>query len=215
MNRRSFLGAALSAGAAATLPGCRSTGARAPRPRQILVLGGTNFVGPALVERALERGHEVTLFNRGRTRPELFPGCEKLRGDREPATEDLGALEGTRRWDAVVDVWPQRSALVESTARLLAGKPAMLAGRLLRRLLVRRLQGARSASRPASAGSASCGRVSGSGATVGPRTPITAGGLCSISVVAFGEGNCGSMDKKWLGPGKGMMLDGQDWGGKK
>lgn len=122
MNRRSFLGAALSAGAAATLPGCRSTGARAPRPRQILVLGGTNFVGPALVERALERGHEVTLFNRGRTRPELFPGCEKLRGDREPATEDLGALEGTRRWDAVVDVWPQRSALVESTARLLAGR---------------------------------------------------------------------------------------------
>ena len=67
---------------------------------RLLVLGGTAFLGRALVAAALERGHEVTLFNRGRTNPELFPEAERLRGDRN---EDLSALEG-REWDAVVDV---------------------------------------------------------------------------------------------------------------
>ena len=67
---------------------------------RLLVLGGTAFLGRALVESALARGHEVTLFNRGRTNPDLFPEAEKLRGDRN---EDLSALEG-REWDAVVDV---------------------------------------------------------------------------------------------------------------
>jgi 2'-hydroxyisoflavone reductase len=67
---------------------------------RLLVLGGTAFLGRTLVDTALERGHEVTLFNRGRTNPELFPEAERLRGDRN---EDLSALEG-REWDAVVDV---------------------------------------------------------------------------------------------------------------
>jgi 2'-hydroxyisoflavone reductase len=67
---------------------------------RILVLGGTAFLGRALVDTALARGHEVTLFNRGRTNPELFPDVEKLRGDRN---DDLSALDG-REWDAVVDV---------------------------------------------------------------------------------------------------------------
>ena len=49
---------------------------------RLLVLGGTAFLGRALVDAALERGHEVTLFNRGRTNPELFPEAERLRGDR-------------------------------------------------------------------------------------------------------------------------------------
>ncbi|MFL5926080.1 MAG: NAD-dependent epimerase/dehydratase family protein [Gaiellaceae bacterium] len=66
---------------------------------RILVLGGTQFLGRHVVERALENDHEVTLFNRGRTRPELFPDVEKLRGDRDG---DLGALAG-RNFDAVVD----------------------------------------------------------------------------------------------------------------
>jgi 2'-hydroxyisoflavone reductase len=65
----------------------------------ILVLGGTQFLGRAVVEASLQRGHVVTMFNRGQTRPELFPGVEKLRGDRDG---DLGELEG-RRFDAVVD----------------------------------------------------------------------------------------------------------------
>ena len=66
---------------------------------QILILGGTRFLGPHQVEYALARGHEVTLFNRGKTNPDLFPELEKLRGDRN---DDLAALEG-RRWDAVID----------------------------------------------------------------------------------------------------------------
>jgi 2'-hydroxyisoflavone reductase len=72
----------------------------APRSMRILVLGGTSFLGPAQVEYMLDRGHEVTLFNRGRTNPELFPDVEKLRGDR--AIGDLESLRG-REWDAVID----------------------------------------------------------------------------------------------------------------
>ncbi len=121
-SRRGFLELALAAGSAALLPRSLAAQDRAPRPGKILVLGGTNFVGPAIVERALERGHEVTLFNRGRTRPELFPGCEKLRGDRQPEGGDLEALRGDRTWDAIIDVWPESSALVERTARLLADR---------------------------------------------------------------------------------------------
>ncbi|AUG78022.1 Nucleoside-diphosphate-sugar epimerase [Kitasatospora sp. MMS16-BH015] len=70
------------------------------RPLSLLVLGGTRFLGRALVEAALADGHQVTLFNRGRTNPGLFPGVETVIGDR---TEDLSALS-RRRWDAVVDV---------------------------------------------------------------------------------------------------------------
>ena len=68
---------------------------------KILVLGGTLFLGRYAVQHALERGHEVTLFNRGKTGPELFPGCERRVGDR--AAGDLEALRG-RRWDAVMDI---------------------------------------------------------------------------------------------------------------
>src|SRR5437660_12657384 len=66
---------------------------------RILVLGGTQFLGRHVVDAALARGHDVTLFNRGRTRPELHPDVEKLRGDRDG---DLAALAG-RSFDAVVD----------------------------------------------------------------------------------------------------------------
>jgi len=66
---------------------------------RILVLGGTKFLGRHTVEIALARGHEVTLFNRGQTRPGLFPEAEHLRGDRDG---DLAALRG-RSFDAVVD----------------------------------------------------------------------------------------------------------------
>jgi len=66
---------------------------------KLLVLGGTQFVGRAIAERALTRGHELTLFNRGRTNPDLFPEAEHVHGDRD---EDLSALAG-RRFDAVID----------------------------------------------------------------------------------------------------------------
>ncbi len=65
----------------------------------ILILGGTGFIGPHIVRRALERGHTVTIFNRGRTNTHLFPEVEKLKGDRD---NDLKALEG-RSWDVAID----------------------------------------------------------------------------------------------------------------
>jgi 2'-hydroxyisoflavone reductase len=67
----------------------------------ILVLGGTSFVGRTIVEDLTARGHEVGIFNRGRTGTDLFPEVERFRGDR--ATGDYAAIEG-RSWDAVVDV---------------------------------------------------------------------------------------------------------------
>ena len=83
---------------------------------KLLVLGGTKFLGRATVESALERGHEVTLFNRGETNAELFPEAEKLRGDR---TEDLSVLKG-REWDAVLDSAGYIPAVVRASAEALA-----------------------------------------------------------------------------------------------
>ena len=66
---------------------------------KILILGGTRFLGRHLVESALARGYEVTLFNRGKTNPSLFLQVEGILGDRE---RDLDRLSG-RVWDAVID----------------------------------------------------------------------------------------------------------------
>jgi 2'-hydroxyisoflavone reductase len=84
---------------------------------RLLVLGGTKFLGRAVVESALDRGHEVTLFNRGRTNPELFPDVERLVGDRDG---DLGALAG-RVWDAVIDPSGYLPRHVRASAELLRG----------------------------------------------------------------------------------------------
>ena len=84
---------------------------------RLLVLGGTKFLGRAAVEAALARGHEVTLFNRGETNPELFPEAEKLRGDR---TAGLAELRG-REWDAVLDPSGYVPAVVRDSAEVLAG----------------------------------------------------------------------------------------------
>jgi 2'-hydroxyisoflavone reductase len=78
---------------------------------QILVLGGTQFLGRHVVDAALARGHDVTLFNRGQTRPDLFPDVEKLHGDRDG---DLAALEG-RSFDAVVDTSGYVPRIVQET----------------------------------------------------------------------------------------------------
>jgi 2'-hydroxyisoflavone reductase len=83
---------------------------------RLLVLGGTKFLGRAAVEAALARGHEVTLFNRGETNPELFPEAEKLRGDR---TQDLDVLKG-REWDAVLDPSGYIPSVVRASAEALA-----------------------------------------------------------------------------------------------
>jgi 2'-hydroxyisoflavone reductase len=84
---------------------------------KLLIIGGTVFLGRHLVASALERGHEVTLFNRGRQHPELYPDVEKLRGDRGA---DLSALLG-RRWDAAIDTCGYVPRVVRAAAELLAG----------------------------------------------------------------------------------------------
>ena len=90
---------------------------RQPRKLRILVLGGTGFIGPYHVQYALDRGHTVSMFNRGRTNPQLFPGVEKLIGDR---ANDLKSLEG-RQWDAVIDNSAQSAPdWVTLSAKLLA-----------------------------------------------------------------------------------------------
>jgi len=88
--------------------------------KSLLVLGGTMFLGPEVVEAALARGWKVTLFNRGKTNPQLFPDLEKLHGDRDPSKGDgLKALAG-RRWDAVVDTSGYVPRHVLASASLLA-----------------------------------------------------------------------------------------------
>jgi len=91
-----------------------------PSPKKILILGGTGFLGPATIEIAQARGHHVTMFNRGKTRPDLFPGVEKLHGDRDPKKgEGLKALE-TGTWDAVIDNSGYYPRLVGASAALVA-----------------------------------------------------------------------------------------------
>ncbi|MGK4581523.1 NAD-dependent epimerase/dehydratase family protein [Kitasatospora sp. HPMI-4] len=83
----------------------------------ILVLGGTSFLGRAYVIEALRRGHQVTTFNRGLTGPDQ-DGVEAVRGDRDSAA-DLERLIDGRHWDAVVDTSAQQPASVALSARLL------------------------------------------------------------------------------------------------
>jgi 2'-hydroxyisoflavone reductase len=91
---------------------------RAAKPLKILMLGGTGFVGPETVAPAVARGHAVTLFNRGRTNPGLFPGLEKLRGDRNG---DVSALKG-RSFDAVIDTSGYVPAHVRRVAEALGDR---------------------------------------------------------------------------------------------
>jgi len=103
LKRRAFLELATAATAMSALPRLQGAApAKAKKPLKILILGGTGFLGPATIEAALARGHEVTMFNRGKTRPDLFPGVEKLHGDRDPRKgEGLKALEGrTGTWSS-------------------------------------------------------------------------------------------------------------------
>ena len=81
----------------------------------ILIIGGTRFLGRHLVESALERGHRVTLFNRGQTNPGLFPQVETILGDRET---DLEVLAG-RHWEAVIDTCGYFPRLVKLSAEAL------------------------------------------------------------------------------------------------
>jgi 2'-hydroxyisoflavone reductase len=83
---------------------------------KLLVIGGTQFAGRHVVEAALAAGHQVTLFNRGRRNPGLFPEAEHLVGDRRG---DLSVLQD-RRWDVVVDPSGYVPSVVQRSAVLLS-----------------------------------------------------------------------------------------------
>lgn len=114
------LGAVTAPRAAAALPGSASEPpARSQAPKRFLILGGTGFIGPHTVRYAVERGHEVTIFTRGRADADLPDGVERLVGDRNG---DHSALE-ERTWDVVFDNncqnyrWAQHStALLKDAA---------------------------------------------------------------------------------------------------
>ena len=100
MRRRHFL----QASTALAVGGLTGAAAAAPvtparRPLRILVLGGTRFLGLHMTQYALDRGHWLTFFNRGRTNTDRFPQVERIKGDRNG---EVGGLAG-RNWDAVID----------------------------------------------------------------------------------------------------------------
>jgi 2'-hydroxyisoflavone reductase len=82
---------------------------------KILVIGGTRFLGRTLVETALKQEHELTLFNRGKSNPGLFPDVERITGDRNT---DLELLHG-RKWDIVVDTCGYVPRIVKKSAEML------------------------------------------------------------------------------------------------
>lgn len=84
---------------------------------KLLIIGGTRFLGRALVDEGLALGHELTLFNRGRSNPDLYPDVEQVRGDRDGGLVALGG----RRWDAVIDTCGYVPRLVRAAADTLAG----------------------------------------------------------------------------------------------
>lgn len=125
--RREFLMMTAAAGGALSLGRFDEAYAQQPqipqveKPLRILILGGTAFTGPHQIHYALARGHEVTIFNRGRTEPtvhrEVFDRVEKLVGDRD---NDLEALKG-HEWDAVIDNSASIPRWVRQSAELLKG----------------------------------------------------------------------------------------------
>jgi 2'-hydroxyisoflavone reductase len=103
-SRREFLVSA--AGAALSVPAIRGTASaltpKSPAQRW-LIIGGTSFVGPAIVEEAMRRGVHITLFNRGKTNPGLFPDIEKIHGDRNADVPTLTGLFADKNFDSVID----------------------------------------------------------------------------------------------------------------
>jgi 2'-hydroxyisoflavone reductase len=116
LNRRTAIKQLLAG--AASLPFASAVGAMPPPPgraKRMLFLGGTGFLGPHMVRRAIEQGYHITLFTRGRAGLELFPDAERLTGDR---ASDLSALEG-KKWDVVIDNSGYVPADVRRSATLL------------------------------------------------------------------------------------------------
>ena len=123
MSRRRFLGAGLGGGLVLNLGGGLLIPALAGQEdpvkqgKTMLILGGTKFLGPAVVDAAKQAGYEITLFNRGQTNPQLYPELEKIRGDRDKG--ELDGLKG-RSFDVVVDNCGYVPGHVRATAEILS-----------------------------------------------------------------------------------------------
>src|ERR1700721_4525508 len=114
-SRRDLIRLSALAASAFALPALADTGP--PKPMRLLILGGTGFSGPHPVRYPLARGHQVTVFNRGRQK-EAWPGpVEELLGDRNG---DLKALEG-RDWDVCIDNPTSLPVWVRDAAHVLKG----------------------------------------------------------------------------------------------
>lgn len=131
-SKRDFLKKSLTLGLGLPLVGtslfsCMAEGDRksSPTPLRILILGGTSFLGPHQVAYAISRGHSVTTFTRGKTKPtvniEAFDKVESLLGDR---VDNLTALEN-REWDVVIDNSGRAADWTERTAELLKDKAGL------------------------------------------------------------------------------------------
>ena len=132
-SRRDFLKSSVlaggAAGAAHWFPAALGAaaaggGQAAAKPLRILILGGTGFIGPHEVRYAVERGHTVTLFNRGRTNPGLFkgmPNIDERIGDRAPNPGNYDALK-TGEWDVVIDNPTTRPRWVREAAAAVKGR---------------------------------------------------------------------------------------------
>ncbi len=143
--RRDFLTAAVAIGAAAGLSGVVGPAAialgrpmpnRAQKGLKVLILGGTGFLGPAIVDVCKARGHSVTLFNRGKTEKRIgvIDDVEKLNGNRDPnkhaeetdettpkgLTQIEDAIKNGAKWDAVVDTSGYVPRIVKASAELVA-----------------------------------------------------------------------------------------------
>ena len=110
--RREFLGesaafaAAMGMAPMAYAQGRAAMTGKAPKKLDLLMLGGTGFLGPHIVWRAQERGHNVTLFNRGQTGPDLFPDMDLIEGDRYSDLSNLkSAVEEGRTWHGAIDTF--------------------------------------------------------------------------------------------------------------
>jgi len=120
-DRREFLSVSLAAGALlATRAHADDERPKAAKPLDILVFGGTGLIGPPLVEALLARGHTVVLFNRGKTKADLFPDLERIKGDRDPSKDDgVKGLEG-RKFDLVFDDTGYYPRHVKTSSEMLA-----------------------------------------------------------------------------------------------
>jgi 2'-hydroxyisoflavone reductase len=114
MKRRTLLTFAAAGSLTAALP----TWARKIKPMKILILGGTRFIGLHITALALQRGHAVTFFNRGKTHTDRYPGIERIKGDRNGEIDGLA----NREWDAVIDNSGYVPRHVKLSADLLAPK---------------------------------------------------------------------------------------------